>query len=82
MLNNQVNQINQMLQFISGGGNKEQFIEMFAQKNPQFAQAYNFMKNQATSNKISMQDVAMNIAKQNGIDPKYLTQVAEKMGHK
>lgn len=80
MANNQ--QINQMLQFMSGGGNPQQFMQMFSQQNPQFAQAYNFMKNQATSNKMSMQDVAMNIAKQNGIDPKSLQQMASKMTRK
>ena len=76
------NQINQLLQFMNGGGSKEQLINMFAQQNPQFEQAYNFMKNQASSNKMSMEEVAMNIAKQNGIDPNYLKQLASKMGHK
>lgn len=67
---------------MTGGGSKEQLINMFAQQNPQFEQAYNFMKNQASSNKMSMEEVAMNIAKQNGIDPNYLKQLASKMGHK
>lgn len=80
MQNNQ--QINQMLQFMSGGGNAEQFMQMFSQQNPQFTEAYNFMRNQATSNKMSMKDVAMNIARQNGIDPNYLQQMASKMTRK
>lgn len=67
---------------MSGGGSKEQFLQMFTQQNPQFAQAYEFMKNQASSNKMTMKDVAINIAKQNGIDPTYLQQMASKMGHK
>lgn len=74
------NQINQMLQFMTGGGSPEQFLKMFAQQNPQFSQALNFMQNQATSNKMSIEQVAMNIAKQNGIDPKYLQDMAKKMG--
>lgn len=76
------NALQQIMQFMSGGGSEEQFVQMFSNQNPEFAQAYNFMKNQAKSNKISMKDVAMNIAKQNGIDPNYLQQMASKMGHK
>lgn len=80
MNNNQ--QINQMLQFMTNGGNPQQFMEMFAQQNPKFIEAYNFMKNQASSNKMSMEQVAMNIAKQNGIDTKYLSQIASAMTRK
>ena len=74
------NAINQMLQFMTGGGSQEQFMQMFVSQNPNFNQAYNYMLNQANSNNMSMEQVAMSIAKKKGIDPNYLSQMAKKMG--
>ena len=72
------NQTNQLMQMINSNITPEQVMQQF----PDFAQAYNFMKNQATSNKMSIKDVAMNIAKQNGIDPSFLQKMVNNMDRK
>lgn len=72
------NQSNRLMQMINPNVTAQQVMQQF----PEFAQAYNFIKNQASSSNMTTKDVAMNIAKQNGIDPSYLQQMANQMGHK
>lgn len=78
MRNNQ--HINQFMQFKNSGGKPDMFIQAFAQQNPAFNQMYNFMKNQSQSNNVSMKDIAMNMAKERGLDPAFLQDMANKMG--
>ena len=79
MQNNQY--INQFFQFRNSGGKLDMFVQMFAKQYPEFNEMYNFMKNQSQSNNVSMKDIAMNMAKERGIDPAFLQDMANKMGN-
>lgn len=68
------NRINMLMQMLSNGITPQQII----QQNPQFAQLMTQMKN--TFGNKSPKDIAMQLAKQQGIDPKQLEDLAHKMG--
>lgn len=78
-LNNN-NPINAMLQFLGSGGNPQQLANQIMQQNPQAKQALEQL--QQMTNGQHPKDVAMQLAKQRGIDPAQLMQIAKKMGLK
>ncbi|MGN0961019.1 MAG: hypothetical protein ACI4PF_02325 [Christensenellales bacterium] len=79
MANNQ-NPINNMLQFLNSGGNPQQFIQSKLQQNPQLNTIMSQLQNMSQGK--SGKEFAMQLAKQNGIDPTQLMQIANKMGLK
>lgn len=68
------NRINMLMQMLSNGVTPQQIV----QQNPQFSQIMTQMKN--TFGNKSPRDIAMQLAKQQGIDPKQLDELAHKMG--
>ena len=76
-MNNQ-NPINGLLQLLNSGGNPQQIIQTFLQKNPQANTAIQQLQNMANGQ--NPKDFAMQLAKQRGIDPKQIEEIAKKMG--
>lgn len=70
---NQNNPINEMLNFLNNGGNKEQIFEQMLKNNPQF----NALKNMQNPKEMVMQ-----IAKQRGIDINQIEELARRLGAK
>ena len=79
-LNNNNNPINTMLQFLNSGGNPRSLAQQMLQQNPQIKQTMEQLYN--TSNGQNPKDIAMQLAKQRGIDPTQIMQIANKMGLK
>lgn len=69
-----------LMQFLNGGGDPQKLVEKILQQNPQARQFMQQMKN--TANGRSPKEMAMQIAKQRGIDPNQLTQMVNRMGRK
>lgn len=69
-----------MLQFLNNGGNPQQLAEQILQQNPQAQQVLQQMRQQANGQ--SPKDIALQLARQRGIDPSQIMQVANKMGLK
>lgn len=69
-----------MLQFLNNGGNPQQLAEQILQQNPQAQQVLQQMRQQANGQ--SPKDIALQLARQRGIDPSQIMQVASKMGLK
>lgn len=74
------NPINMIMQMVNNGGNPQQIMQQIMQRNPQASQMLTQMKNMAGGK--SPKDFAMQLAKQNGVDPNQLMEVARKMGLK
>lgn len=74
------NPANAMLQFMNGGGNVNDLATQLMNKNPQASQFLQQMKD--ASKGMNPKDFAMQLARQRGIDPSLLMQVAGKMGIK
>ena len=74
------NPANAMLQFMNNGGNINDLANQVMSKNPQASQFLRQMKD--ASKGMNPKDFAMQLAKQRGIDPSLLMQVAGKMGLK
>ena len=69
----QKNPINEMLNFLNNGGNKEQIFNQMLANNPQLKMM------QAIQNP---KEMVMQIAKQKGIDTKQVEELARKLGAK
>lgn len=74
------NPINMIMQMLNNGGNPQQIMQQIMQKNPQAGQMLTQMKNMAGGK--SPKEFAMQLAKQNGVDPNQLMEVAKRMGLK
>lgn len=74
------NPINMIMQMLNNGGNPQQIMQQIMQNNPQASQMMAQMKNMAGGK--SPKDFAMQLAKQNGVDPNQLMEVAKRMGLK
>lgn len=70
------NRINMLMQMLSNGVTPQQII----QQNPQFSQIMTQMKN--TFGNKSPRDIAMQLAKQQGIDINQIEELARKLGAK
>lgn len=78
MANNvNMQQIMQMM-----GGNPQAFLNAQMQRNPQLAQMRLQLDNMQKSSGMSEKDFAMQYARQNGIDPNMLQQLANSLGVK
>lgn len=69
-----------LMQFLNGGGDPQKLVEQVLQENPQARQFMQQMKN--TTNGRSPKEMALQLAKQRGIDPDQLVQMVNKMGRK
>ena len=70
------NPINQMLQFINGGGNPQNFINSLAGNQQGVQQLKNMVGNK------NPKEFTLQMAKQRGIDPNQVMQLAQKLGLK
>ena len=68
------------MQFINNGGNPQQIMQMVLQNNPQASQTISQLQNMAQGQ--NPRDFAMQLAKQKGIDPQQVEQMARMMGLK
>lgn len=75
---NKNNPINQMMNFINGGGNFMQIAQNAMQSNPQ-AQQFMQQAKQMCGSK-NPKDFALEIFQKQGGDPDQLLQIAQKMG--
>lgn len=66
------------MQFLNNGGNPQQLAEQALQQNPQLKQTMEYLYNNSRGQ--SPKDLAMQLARQKGIDPSQLMQIANKMG--
>lgn len=71
------NPLNELMNFINGGGNPQQIIQMM-QQNPNF----NAMMQQIQSTGKSPKELVMQVAKERGIDQSQIEQFINKMGRK
>lgn len=69
-----------LMQFLNGGGDPQKLVEQILQQNPQARQFMQQIKN--TANGRSPKEMALQLAKQKGIDPDQLTQMVDKVGRK
>lgn len=69
-----------MMQFLNRGGDPRQLANDILQKNPQIKQVMEQMHNVTGGQ--HPKEIAMQLAKQRGIDPSQIMQIAKKMGLK
>ena len=69
-----------LMQFLNGGGDPQKLVEQILQQNPQARQLMQQIKN--TANGRSPKEMALQLAKQKGIDPDQLIQMVNKVGRK
>lgn len=74
MANNPFDMLNM---FMNRGGNPQQILPMLAQKNPKFNEVMSQINNM--SNGGNYQELAMQLAKQRGIDPNQLISLVKRM---
>lgn len=79
MQNNQ-NPIQMIMQFMNGGGTPQQVMQMIMQQNPNMQRTMTQLKNM--SNGKTPREMAMQLAKQNGIDQKQVEELARRLGAK
>lgn len=70
--------IDSILQFLEKGPNAQQMVQQSLQNNPQAKQTIEQLKN--VSNGMHPRDILFQLAKQRGIDPSRVMQVAQKFG--
>ena len=72
--------IDSIMQFLDKGPNAQQILQQSLQNNPQAMQTIEQLKN--VSNGMHPRDIAFQLAKQRGIDPNRIMQLASKFGLK
>lgn len=81
MINNiSNNPFNNMINFLNGGGNPQQIISMFFNKNPNMNKMMQQMQNMANGR--SAKQFAMDLAKQQGLDINQMEELARRLGAK
>lgn len=74
------NPMNVILQMINGKNNPQEILAQFVNQNPQFYQVIEQVKNM--SNGKNPRDMALQLAKQKGIDVKQIEELAHRLGAK
>lgn len=69
-----------MLNFMNGGGNPQQVMQMLMSKNPNFNNTMQQLQNMANGK--SPKDFAMQLIRQNGLDEKQAMELAKRLGAK
>ena len=72
------NLVNQFMAMVNGGANPMALAQQMLQHNPNAKQAMTQFQNMANGR--SPRDLAMQLAKQNGVDMKQLMQFASRLG--
>lgn len=72
--------INTLMMLLNNGNNPEEIVKTMSKNNPGLAQLLQVYEAQAKG--MSPKDFVLQIAKQNGIDPNLLLQIARKFGLK
>ena len=72
--------LDDLMRFLNGGVDPQKLVEQILQQNPQARQFMQQMKN--TANGRSPKEMALQLAKQRGMDPDQLVQMVNKMGRK
>ena len=72
--------LDDLMRFLNGGVDPQKLVEQILQQNPQARQFMQQIKN--TANGRSPKEMALQLAKQKGIDPDQLTQMVNKVGRK
>lgn len=72
--------INTLMMLLNNGNNPEEIVKTMSKNNPGLAQLLQVYEAQAKE--MSPRDFVLQIAKQNGIDPSLLLQIARKFGLK
>lgn len=72
------NLVNQFMAMVNGGANPMALAQQMLQNNPNAKQVMTQFKNMANGR--SPRDLAMQLAKQNGVDMKQLMQFASRLG--
>ncbi len=80
MNNNSGDPIQMLMQFMNGGGTPDQVVKMVMGNNPNMQRTLTQIKNM--SNGKNPKELALQLAKQRGIDPKQLEELAHKLGAK
>ena len=80
MNNNNNNPIQMVMSFMESGGNPQVLAQQIVNQNPQMVQMISQVKNMA-GNK-TPKEFAMQLAKQNGMNPKQIENLFNKMGSK
>lgn len=78
--NTNTNPLNGLMQFLNGGGDPQKLVEQVLQENPQARQFMQQMKN--TANGRSPKEMALQLARQRGMDPDQLVQMVNRVGRK
>lgn len=71
------NPFDMLSMFMNKGGNPQQILPMLMQKNPKFNEVMGQINNMAGGR--SYQELAMQLAKQRGIDPNQITSLVNRM---
>lgn len=80
MNNNNNNPMQMVMSFMESGGNPQVLAQQIVNQNPQMVQMISQVKNMA-GNK-TPKEFAMQLAKQNGMNPKQIENLFNKMGSK
>ena len=80
MRRQQQNPLQLMMDFMNSGGNPQQAMKMLIERNPNTNRIMTQIQNMANGQ--NPRDFAMQLAKQNGIDPRQVEDLARTMGLK
>lgn len=80
MRRQQQNPLQMMMDFMNTGGDPQQAMKMLIEKNPNTNKVMTQIQNMAKGQ--NPRDFAMQLAKQKGIDPRQVEDLARKMGLK
>ncbi|MBR4004213.1 MAG: hypothetical protein IKI95_09265 [Clostridia bacterium] len=80
MRRQQQNPLQMMMEFMNSGGNPQQAMQMLMERNPNTSKVMTQIQNMAKGQ--NPRDFAMQLARQKGIDPKQVEDLARRMGLK